>query len=408
MIASSWLLLAYLTSTEGDVASAEAGFFRLAGMTLSMTALIVGMCALLVGLGYGFYFLQTLPWRRRERAVVLLDLLEMGLKDGQSPEQTLMAVSGTRDRTLPVRLHLLAAHLGSGLPLADALARSPRLLPSAVQTLFELGTRHGVLPRLLPACRIALDEPPTPRVVAVQQIALFWVMSVAQCVVILGFLLTVVAPRLTAILTDMDGLKTDRLQPLLMAAGWVSAATVVLGGVLAWWLFARIGGPRLLEGTAARRWMVCDRLLWMVPWRRARMRRDFTAALAALLDAGVAESVAVREAALVTGSRVFQIRADHVTAALSRGVALGDALTVLDDAGELRWRLTNARHGRTGFLASLQGWLASLDTRAHLQEHTAAQGFVTLGILVQGLAVGLVVTALFSALVQLTEGAVNW
>ncbi|MEN9677036.1 MAG: hypothetical protein RIS76_2932, partial [Verrucomicrobiota bacterium] len=141
-------LLARLGSDgDGTLPVADFWFSSMASAVLRLTALALFAAVILLALGYVFYFLQTLPWRRRERAVVLLDLLEAGLRTGASVEQTVLAVCRTRDATLPVRLHLLAAHLESGRSLADSLACTPRLLPPAVQSLLELGVRHGVLAR---------------------------------------------------------------------------------------------------------------------------------------------------------------------------------------------------------------------------------------------------------------------
>ena len=42
-------------------------------------------------------------------------------------------------------------------------------------------------------------------------------------------------------------------------------------------------------------------------------------------------------------------------AALQRGLNLPEAVEALDDAGEFRWRLTNACHAHGGFLKALTG-----------------------------------------------------
>lgn len=404
MASPSWLLARLGAIDDPSTILAR---YRLSDLVAGLLA-VLAVAALLIAVGYAFYFLQTLPWRRRERAVLLLDLLDSGLACGQTVEQTVIAASRTRDGLLPVRLHLLAAHLESGRSLADALDLCPRLLPPSVSALLQLGARHGVLPRVLPACRMALDAPPETRMMVAQQIALVLVLSTMQCVSVLGILIVAVLPKFRQIMADMTGTESARLVTTMSAAGWIAALNLVLGALIAGWWFARIGGPRAWVGRIGLVSAFADHLLRMVPWRRTRMRRDVAAALAVLLDAGIPEAVAVREAAMVTGSRWFQNRAMEAAEAMAKGVPLIRAVTRLDDAGELGWRLTNARHGRTGFLAALRGWIDGLDARAHSQELTAAQVFVTAGLLLQGLAVGLVVTGMFGALVQITEGAVNW
>src|SRR5436305_490110 len=78
------------------------------------------------------YFLLTLPMRRAERARLFLDLVEQGLRDGRSPEQTIVGISESRDRSVGVRFHLLAAHIECGRRLGEALERVPRFLPPQV------------------------------------------------------------------------------------------------------------------------------------------------------------------------------------------------------------------------------------------------------------------------------------
>jgi len=60
---------------------------------------------------YVFYFLLTLPMRRNERARWFLDLLELGLKAGRTPEAAIGEAASSRDRALGVRFHLLTAYL---------------------------------------------------------------------------------------------------------------------------------------------------------------------------------------------------------------------------------------------------------------------------------------------------------
>lgn len=401
-------LLAKLGSDFDSVPVADYRFTETAAAVLRMTAAGFATAVILLSFGYAFYFLQTLPWRRRERAAILMDVMESGTAAGGPLEQRLIDASATRDRLLPVRAHLLAAHLESGLPMAEALAKTPRLLPPPVQRLFELGIRHGILARLLPACRTALNEPPQSGWIIAQQVALSLLLAAVQCAAILGLLRVVILPKFRQILADLSGGDSPLNETLISTAGWVSAANFAVCGLLALWMFARVGGPRLLGTPLLRNSRFFDALLRLVPWRRARMRRDFAAALAALLDAGVPEREAIADAGQVTGSPWYRDGATRAVHCLAHGVPLMDAVREVDDAGELRWRLANARHGRAGFRASLQGWLDGLDARAHAQEFAAAQGLFTIGLLVQGLAVGLAVAGFFGALIRIIDATLQW
>src|SRR5450830_1650226 len=72
---------------------------------------------LLCGLAWVVYFLFSLPLRRLERARLFLDLMGAALKSGRNLEQTIVAISQTRESSVGVRFHLLAAHLEQGLRL---------------------------------------------------------------------------------------------------------------------------------------------------------------------------------------------------------------------------------------------------------------------------------------------------
>ena len=93
---------------------------------------------------------------------------------------------------------------------------------------------------------------------------------------------------------------------------------------------------------------------------------------------------------------------------LKRGLNLPQAVAAMDDAGEFRWRLTNACHAQSGFLKALGGWHEALDAKAFQQEQAAAHGVTTALVLFNGLFVGLVVTTVFSVLVSIVNAGVLW
>src|SRR2546430_9717994 len=80
------------------------------------------------GIVYVIYFLLTLPMRRNERARLFVDLLERGLRDGESAERSIAEAAATHDRALGKRFRLLAAYLEDAMRLSEALDRVPRLL----------------------------------------------------------------------------------------------------------------------------------------------------------------------------------------------------------------------------------------------------------------------------------------
>ena len=115
---------------------------------------VLPICAV----SYLAYWLLTLPLRRNERARIFLDLLELGMREGRTPEAAVTDAAATRDRSLGVRFHLLAAHIEGGLRLSQALERVPRLVPPQVGAMLSTGERIGDIRKVLPACRLLLRD----------------------------------------------------------------------------------------------------------------------------------------------------------------------------------------------------------------------------------------------------------
>ena len=183
-----------------------------------------------------------------------------------------------------------------------------------------------------------------------------------------------------------------------------------------WWWIVGISLPVLvllvifavdcLGGPARHRWFLVDVWNRWLPWRRRRLHRDFTGALVRLLDAGVPEARAVALAAEGTASPGFEKQAAGVVRSMSGGLTLAEALSRLDDSGELRWRIDNALRGRPNrFADSLRGWLEWLDVTAARQEQTAAQVLGAVMVLASGLVVALAAATVLRGLCALIEQA---
>jgi type II secretory pathway component PulF len=144
-----------------------------------------------------------------------------------------------------------------------------------------------------------------------------------------------------------------------------------------------------------------DWITWRVPWKQKKLQRTFSAMLAVLLDGGVPEAEAVRLAGDSTANEICRRRARQVMAALEQGIKLDDAVRAFDDSGEYHWRLTNATHAHGGFLAALRGWHESLDAKAFQQEEAAAHAVASGLVIMNGVVVGLIATAMFGMLVAI-------
>jgi type II secretory pathway component PulF len=367
---------------------------------------LVPVCALI----YGIYYLLTLPVRRAERARFFLDLLELGLNEGRTPERAIADAGTTADKALGASFLWLGDHLRRGMRLGDALELVPRLLPPQIRAMLKTGERIGDVRKVLPACRLLLQD-------SVSQVR-----GALNYVLIMAFLITpftVMIPLVLRIkvlpsyVAVFEGMTEARALPAFtrLVFGTSGFFTLIQVAVLllVWAALATyVGGPRL------RNWLhesmpgVGDRLLSWLPWRLKRLQRDFSAMLAVLLDSEVPEPEAVALAADCTDNAVFRKRAAKVERLLAGGTKLPEAIRAMDSSGELRWRLANALHRRGGFLRALSGWHEALDARAFQLEQTAAQVVTTSLVLLNGFIVACIVFAIFLALIDILNGATLW
>jgi type II secretory pathway component PulF len=367
----------------------------------------------LIGCGviYLFYFLLTLPMRRNERARLFLDLLELGLKDGRTPEAAIVATSASRDHAMGVRFYLLAALVEKGSRLGAALDGVPRLLPPQIRAMLKTGERIGDVAKVLPASRQLLRDG-----ISQARGALNYLVILAFCItpytVILPLIIRFsIIPKYEEVFVGMLEGPLPAFTHLVFGLSQSGLVLTIQTGFLFFiWMamIGYVGGPRL------RGWLqrilpgLVDGFLCRLPWRRKRLQRDFSAMLAVLLDAGVPESEAVTLAADSTANSTFIRRSAKACQLLGNGVKLADALRVMDDSRELQWRIANALHRRGGFLRALAGWHDALDAKAFQLEQTAAQIITAVLVLFNGVVVAGIVIGVFLALIALINQAALW
>jgi type II secretory pathway component PulF len=361
----------------------------------------------LYALAYLLYYLIGLPLRRQERARLFLDLVSTGLDQGHSIEQTVVSIARSRDRSVGVRFHLLAAYLESGWNLVPALEKVG-LLPPQIVAMLRAGQEVGDARRILPACRTYLKDGASQ------------VQSAYNYLIVLAFVLIPVVPALFWVMSVFIMPKYQAMFADLMEGGALSPMPFRLAATLSRIQFALallfylgalfyVGGPRLYSWlTAGFSFPSLDGLVYRVPWRRKRMQRDFAAMLGVLLDAAVPEARAVSLAAKSTANAAFVRRAERVAAQLGQGVALTDALAGFDESGELRWRLSNALRAGRNFFAALEGWLESLDARAFRHQQAFAQVVTTSLVFYNGLMVALFAVFVFHGFTALIQEGLLW
>lgn len=367
---------------------------------LAMVAIAGGVIG---GILYGLHFMLTLPMRRAERARLFLDILEIALDRGQRVEEGLIFISKRRGNVLGGGFAPLAACLQRGMRLDEAIASVPRLLPPQITAMLKAGQKIGDLKKVLPACRQMLKDAVSQTRGATNYLVVIAFVVTPILLVLFGFISIKVLPAFQQIVVGMAMPHSARLEFLTVHRLAFAAMLAIPVGFLWIAAFLYASGPR------AELWFpVLQRVRFRLPWQHKRMQRDFSVMLAILLDAGMPEPEAVTLAADCTANTMFRTRAASTVAGLKRGLNLPQAVAAMDDAGEFRWRLTNACHAHSGFLKALAGWHEALDAKAFQQEQAAAHGVTTALVLFNGLFVGLVVTTVFSVLVSIVNEGVLW
>jgi type II secretory pathway component PulF len=361
------------------------------------------------GVLYCLYFILTIPMRRNERTRIFLDILQLGLKDGQTPEATLIGASDSNDSCFGARFHLLAERLRKGLRLSAGLDLVPRLLPPQVNAMLKTGERIGDVGKVIPACRRLVGDG-VSQVRGALNYVLILALVVSPAAVVIPIMLNVmVVPKYKEVFAGMYEGRLPAFTEFIFGAShgmlWLQLLVIAATWFL---LFAYVGGPR------ARGWFqtalggLPDWIHFHLPWRRKRLQRDFSAMLAVLLDAHVPEAEAVALAGECTANAIVRRRAERIRAQLTQGVKLPEAIRGIDDQGELQWRLANALQRGRGFLSALNGWHEALDSKAFQQEQTAAQITTTGLVLFNGFIIACVVIGLFLPLIALINAAALW
>ena len=362
------------------------------------------------GIVYLIYFVLTIPMRRKERARLFLDVLEVGLKQGLTAEAAIAGAAASRDAALGVRFYILAADLGQGLRLTQALRKVPRLLPAQVVAMLETGERIGNLRAVLPACRLLLrDAVSSVRSALNYVILLVFALTPAMFVVPLIVRLSVLPKFLAVFGATLEGRALPAFTRLVFGGNGISTTIqMVIVGLLWVSMLLYVAGPRVHGWVHRLVPGLEDWLLLRVPWRRKRLQRDFCAMLAILLEAEVPEAEAVRLAADSTDNVVLARHAEKVRSLLASGVKLPEAIRALDDSRELQWRLGNALQRGTGFVRALSGWQEALDAKAFQLEQAAAQVTTAAFVLINGVLVASFLIAVFLVFVMLINGASIW
>jgi type II secretory pathway component PulF len=351
------------------------------------------------------HYLLSLPMRRRDRALFFLDLVETVLQRGQPMEPAVLAAAENHDRAIGVHFYLVTAYIEGGASLGEALEKVPRFLPPQINAILRAGEKIGDLKKVLPACREVLRiAPDTVRTTMHYMVAILLLFAPVT-IWMICLISVMVIPRFKEVASGTN----VQLWPLTTFVFgntlWLVTYEAVLFIVLVAAVMIYIGGPGLIRWFQFRSVPIVDWITWHVPWKQKKLLRTFSAMLAVLLDGGVPEAEAVRLAGDCTANEICRRRVQRVTAALERGIKLDDAVSAFDNSGEFHWRLANAIHAHGGFLNALRGWHEALDAKAFQQEEATAHAVTSGLVILNGVVVGLIATAMFGILIAMVRAA---
>jgi type II secretory pathway component PulF len=352
------------------------------------------------------HFLLALPLQRRDRARFFLDLMETALDRGQSVEQAILSAAEARDRAMGIQFFILAAQIESGNRFGEALGKAPGFLPPQVNAILRAGEKLGDIKKVMPACReVVRAAPDTVRTTMHYMVAILLIFAPVAI-----WLITIISIFVVPKFRDISAGMGINIWPYTKFVFALNNAHVLIGleGVLflllATGAVMYIGGPGFVRCFQMRKVPIVDWIAWRVPWKQKKLQRTFSAMLAVLLDGSVPEAEAIQLAGDSTANEICRRRAQRVVAGLERGMKLDEAVRTFDDNGEFHWRLTNAIHGHHGFLNALRGWHEALDAKAFQQEEIATHVVTSGLVILNGVVVGLIATAMFGMLVMILRG----
>jgi type II secretory pathway component PulF len=353
------------------------------------------------------HFLLSLPMQRRDRALFFLDLLETATDRGQNVEKAILSAAEGHDPAMGFRFHLLAAYLENGARLGEALEKVPDFLPPQVNAILRASEKLGDTRNVLPACREVLRAPPDTVRTTVQYMIAILMLFAPIGAFMIWELSVFVIPKFREVAAGASVKLWPLTRFVFGHTNWLIAFEAAVFLTLLSAAAIYVGGPGFVRFFRSRGFPLVDWISWRLPWKQKRLQRTFSAMLAVLLDGGVPEAEAVRLAGDCTANEICRNRTARIVATLQQGNKLDEAVRLLDDSGEFHWRLTNAAHANGGFLNALRGWHEALDAKAFQEQETTAHVLTSGLVILNGVVVGLIATAMFGVLVAILNGQIN-
>ena len=376
----------------------------------STTAFIyiwLGGLMAIIGVGAVAYFVLSAPFRRIDCANLVVELNELAAATGRNPEELFEQLGGLGVRGVPHarKFTRLNALMRSGQNFIESLRVFHSLLPGEVFGAMELAHNERgsqLLPKL---SRAHLEDGVSSAQNSFKLFSASLLILIPTTLMMSSGVLVLILPKFKDVFYDMMG-ELPEITVLLMSwyeTGLAGVIPVLLIMFVAFLAVTHLLGLSASHDTGSFLNRLFSRLVWLLPWRRNRIKRNFIWIFCELLDNGVAEAEAIEAAAAATKNSVVRGRATKAANDLRNGQPLAKALRRFDRRADLAWRVENAGHGSATFRETLEGWTNHLSALAYKQQQSAFYYAFTLLTLFNGLCVLGIAMIFFLPLATLIE-----
>jgi len=377
-------------------------------MSTPPAAAIVGLAlfwlAMVVVFAFAAYAVLAAPFRRRERALRLLAIWGAANRRRTNVEHAILELFGSDRFTFGTSFATLARRIRKGAGVVEALRRVSKLVPRQIVEILGIGLCLGDIEKVLPACRQVLEDSKSNARGALNYFVLTVGGTVFFAPAVFLFIVGYIVPQFAKMYAEMGAELPSSLRLFTHPAiQWWS----LVASVVALFLYVSYATGLRFFAFLPGRWFG-EGLAYLLPWRRARLLRDFASVLSVLLDAGAPEDEAVLLAAQGTANWIIMNNASVAVNRLQQGMTLAEALLCVDSRGELRWRIENAAHATGGFRRALEGWCRALDAEADRSAQATAHVVTTAAVICTGATAGLFAFAIVQCLVGLVYGMSPW
>ncbi len=149
-----------------------------------------------------FYIICSAPLRKKETIGNFLDLIRAGMKNGKSPDQTIVELSRQGEHELGDKFDRVATCIDAGDGFIGAI-RKNSFMPENIIGILEVGVMCGDLDRILPACYESLKQYQSRSRAALNYLLPFLILFISG--LLFAFLTTFIFPKWEWIAREIEG-----------------------------------------------------------------------------------------------------------------------------------------------------------------------------------------------------------